>query len=198
MVRGRYNSLYCALTRNIISMAAGRVLPNCSLLSPLHIPLRRRLSTHQAFAHSPYAIVQATEVMLESVHHHTHLPWWVVIVGTTVILRASVTLPLAIYQAKMVTKQELLLPRLKELQGVALHNIVVRCRRANLPHTEANKKYRKEVVHGRSSQFHDHRITAGQSDSRKAVQWRRLQSIYTLPVAMGANPSLDYTVLFSP
>ena len=131
-------------------MAARR---NGLLLSPLHIPLIRRLSTHQAFTHSPYAIIQATELMLDSIHHHTHLPWWMVIVGTTVILRASVTLPLAIYQAKMVAKQELLLPRLKELQGAALHSIVVRCRRANLSHTEANKRYRKEVAYGRSSQF---------------------------------------------
>jgi inner membrane protein COX18 len=97
------------------------------------------------FSHSPYALIEATELMLDTVHQHTHLPWWAVVVGSTLVLRGVVTLPLAIYQSKMVTKQELLLPRLKVLQEQALHRVVVMCRKANKPHTEANRIYRKEV-----------------------------------------------------
>lgn len=95
---------------------------------------------------SPYAIVQATEVALNSIHQWTHLPWWAVIVGTTLALRTVITLPLAVYQMKMGAKQELLLPRLKELQEATLHNVVIKCRRANLPHTEANRIFQKEVI----------------------------------------------------
>lgn len=84
--------------------------------------------------------------MLDSIHQHTHLPWWLVIIGTTLALRGVMTLPLAIYQAKMAAKQELLLPRLKELQNMALHSVVVKCRRANKPHTEANRMFKKEVL----------------------------------------------------
>lgn len=130
-------------------------LPGCSLLSSappglvtLHLPQYCSLSTPAdatSFAHTPYALVQTTELMLDSVHQYTHLPWWVVVVGSTLILRGAVTLPLAIYQAKMTTKQELLLPRLKELQESVLHSVVVKCRRANKSHTEANKMFKKEV-----------------------------------------------------
>ena len=91
------------------------------------------------------ALLQGSETVLNSIHHYTHLPWWAVIVGTTVLLRVGVTLPLAVYQMKLAARQELLVPRLKELQEIKLHNVVAQCRRANLPHTEANKRFQKEV-----------------------------------------------------
>lgn len=93
----------------------------------------------------PSAFVQSTELLLDSLHQWTHLPWWAVVVGTTLVLRVGITLPLAVYQMKLAAKQELLLPRLKELQEATLHDVVARCRRANLPHTEANKIFQKEV-----------------------------------------------------
>lgn len=89
--------------------------------------------------------LQCTEVVLHSVHQWSHLPWWVVIVGTTLVLRGAITLPLAMHQMKMVVKQELLLPKLKELQELTLHRVVVECRKANLTHTDANKRFQKEV-----------------------------------------------------
>ena len=55
-------------------------------------------------------------------------------------------LPLAIYQAKMVAKRELLMPRLRELQEWARHSVVVKCRKANKSHIEANRMFKKEVV----------------------------------------------------
>lgn len=119
--------------------------PSSSLRSCNQISSNQRGLSSSVFSSGPYALIQATEVVLDSIHQHTHLPWWSVIVGTTLVLRASITLPLAIYQMKMSAKQELLLPRLKELQEAALHNVVVRCRRANLPHTQANKEFQKEV-----------------------------------------------------
>ena len=115
-------------------LLAGRCSPPA--ISLLH----RRLSL------GPSAMVQSTELALNSLHQCTHLPWWAVIVGTTLVLRVGVTLPLAVYQMKLAAKQELLLPRLKELQEAALHSVVVRCRKANLPHTEANKIFQKEVL----------------------------------------------------
>ena len=108
-----------------------------------HLPLSSQ--PHRTLSFGPSAVVQGAELALNSLHHWTHLPWWAVIVGTTVALRLGVTLPLAVYQMKLAVKQELLLPRLKELQETTLHNVVVRCRRANLPHTEANRIFQKEV-----------------------------------------------------
>lgn len=115
----------------------------------------RLLSSSPAFDHSPYALVQGAEVMLDSIHQHTHLPWWLVIVGTTLALRGSMTLSLAVYQAKVAAKQELLLPRLKELQTTALHRVVAQSRRENLPHTEANKRFKKEAVRVAKTLFYE-------------------------------------------
>lgn len=157
MVKGRQ---YCMASRILLSQHHFHwrdLLPRCALLRPTappHLPLKCRLWSAAAaasapasdsFAHSPYALIQATETLLESLHQHSHLPWWVVIAGTTLVLRGGMTLPLAVYQAKMAAKQELLLPRMKELQNAALHSVVVKCRKANLPHTEANRIFRKEV-----------------------------------------------------
>ena len=121
-------------------------LLRCNLLLPIvpvsHKPLIRTLSSSEL---GPQALVHATELTLNSIHHFTHLPWWAVILGTTITLRACIALPLAVYQMKMVAKQELLLPRLKMLQEGTLRDAVVKCRRANLPHTEANRIFQKEV-----------------------------------------------------
>ena len=55
------------------------------------------------------------------------------------------TLPLAVYQNKIIAKIELLAPTLKEYQEAVKHNVVVRCKRANLPVEEANRRMMKEV-----------------------------------------------------
>ena len=70
-----------------------------------------------------------------------------VIVLATVLLRSLVTLPLAIHQNKMLVKMELLLPTLREYQEAVKHNVIAKCRRANLPVEEANRRMKKEVWH---------------------------------------------------
>lgn len=81
-------------------------------------------------------------------HEYTHLPWWAVITMTTFMLRTAVTLPLAIHQNKIIAKMELLKPTIKEYQEAVKHNVIVRCRRANLPVEEANRILMKEVCPG--------------------------------------------------
>ncbi|XP_077999455.1 cytochrome c oxidase assembly protein COX18, mitochondrial-like isoform X2 [Glandiceps talaboti] len=51
--------------------------------------------------------------VLETGHDFTHLPWWGSIVMTTVVLRAGITLPLAVYQNYIMAKVELLQPQIK-------------------------------------------------------------------------------------
>ena len=94
---------------------------------------------------APYAVIHAAEGFFQAVHHYTHLPWWAVIVMTTIVLRSLVTLPLAIHQNKILTKMELLMPTLKEYQEAVKHNVVTKCRRENVPHKEANRRVKKEV-----------------------------------------------------
>ena len=101
----------------------------------------RHLSTES----SVYPVIHAAEVSFETIHSLSHLPWWAVVISTTVVLRSVLTLPLAIHQNRTIAKMELLLPTLKEYQEAVKHNVVVKCRRANLPVEEANRQLRKAV-----------------------------------------------------
>ena len=113
--------------------------------SPVHaitsLSPTRSLSSHNPF----YSVVQVTQSSFETLHSLSHLPWWAVVVSATVVLRSLLTLPLALYQSRVVAKMELLLPTLKEYQEAVKHNVIVKCRRANLPVEEANRRLKKEV-----------------------------------------------------
>ena len=102
----------------------------------------------------PYAIIHVAERFFEGVHHYTHLPWWAVIACCTVTLRSLITLPLAVHQNKMLSKMELLTPTLKEYQEAVQHNIVIKCRRENVPYEVANKRVKKEVSIIKRRYFH--------------------------------------------
>ncbi len=104
---------------------------------------KRSLSDSTAW--SPQVLIHSAEKALHGVHELTHLPWWAVIALTTFSLRTIVTLPLAIHQSKVIAKMELLKPTIQEYQEAVKHNVIVRCRRANLPVGEANKVLMKEV-----------------------------------------------------
>ena len=101
----------------------------------------RSLSTDSVF----YPIIHATETSFKAVHTFSHLPWWGVVISSTIILRLVLTLPLAVHQNRTIAKMELLLPTLKEYQEAVKHNIIVKCRRANLPVEEANRRLKKAV-----------------------------------------------------
>lgn len=92
-----------------------------------------------------YEVIQCVENILTSTHQFTSMPWWVVIGGTTVLLRTVVTSPLLFYQHKMIAKMELLQPLIKEYAEALKHNIAVKCRREGLPSHVANKRLRIEV-----------------------------------------------------
>ena len=89
----------------------------------------------------PIALAQT---MFESVHA-LPMPWWATIVSTTILLRSIVTLPLAIHQNRITAKIAALAPTAKEYSDAVRHRVVVACRRANLPASEANRRYRKEL-----------------------------------------------------
>lgn len=94
-----------------------------------------------------YAIhpVTMTADLFQLAHEHSHLPWWALIMLSTVSLRALTTLPLAVQQCKMIAKLELFQPKLVQHREALKHKIIVRCRRANMSVEQANKILRKEV-----------------------------------------------------
>lgn len=101
----------------------------------------RSLSTDSSF----YSVIHIAENSFQALHSLTHLPWWGVVIVATVVLRSALTLPLAVHQNRIIAKMELLLPTLKEYQEAVKHNVVVKCRRENLPVEEANRRLRKAV-----------------------------------------------------
>ena len=92
-----------------------------------------------------YPVINGAETSFKVFHDFSHLPWWAVVITSTIILRALLTLPLAVYQSRVLAKMELLIPTLKEYQEAVKHNVIVKCRRANLPVEEANRQFKKAV-----------------------------------------------------
>ena len=110
------------------------------------IPVAHAFRTGRSLSSDvPYAVIHAAERFYESIHLTTHLPWWAVIACCTVALRSLITLPLAVHQNKMLAKMELLTPTLKEYQEAVQHNVIIKCRRENVPYEIANKRVQKEV-----------------------------------------------------
>lgn len=108
------------------------------LLPPI---TRRSLSAGNVI----YPVINGAETSFKVLHNLSHLPWWAVVIAATIILRTLLTLPLAVYQNRVFAKMELLIPTLKEYQEAVKHNVIVKCRRANLPVEEANRQFKIEV-----------------------------------------------------
>lgn len=60
-------------------------------------------------------LVQTMQEGLLYIHDSTGLPWWATIIGTTVLLRGLMTLPLSIYQIYILAKVENISLELKDL-----------------------------------------------------------------------------------
>jgi len=86
-----------------------------------------------------------TADVFQLAHTYSHLPWWALIMLSTVSLRTLTTLPLAIHQCKMIAKLELFQPKLVQYKEALKHNIIIKCRRANMSVEQANRILRKEV-----------------------------------------------------
>lgn len=93
-----------------------------------------------------FPLVYAAQCALEAIHTKTQLPWWATIIGTTILLRSAITLPLAIHQNKMIAKMELLQPTLKEISVALKNNLAVKFRRHGRSAEEFNKAFKTEVT----------------------------------------------------
>ena len=89
--------------------------------------------------------VSNTAGLFQLVHTYTHLPWWALIMASTVTLRSIITLPLAIHQHKLIAKMELIQPTVAGYKEAVKHKVISKCRRENLPVEEANRRLKREV-----------------------------------------------------
>ncbi|XP_078366701.1 cytochrome c oxidase assembly protein COX18, mitochondrial-like isoform X2 [Oculina patagonica] len=88
--------------------------------------------------------IYALQVFLETVHSWSHLPWWAVIVGSTVVLRSIVTVPLAVHQNKLIAKIELSQSTLHMMTEALKQRVAGECRRLNMSAEEADREFRKK------------------------------------------------------
>ena len=85
--------------------------PTSSIITPLAIsslteanadaqPLNKSLDPLLENVDSTNFIMSSNQALLETIHNQLDIPWWLVIVLTTLALRSCFTLPIAIYQLK--------------------------------------------------------------------------------------------------
>lgn len=107
---------YLRLLRVPVRCAPSSVLSNpCISLSPIqhdHIAqFKRNLSYEAATLDIWTSISRSTPVAyfqqgLVDIHDYTGLPWWASIIFSTVLMRSLITVPLTIYQSKIVARIE--------------------------------------------------------------------------------------------
>lgn len=94
------------------------------------------------------AILAANESILYSIHN-MGMPWWATIVASTVMLRTSMTLPIAIYQQRSVGKMINLAPMVQSWAETLKVQVAKESRQYGWPYQkyqqELQKQYRQKV-----------------------------------------------------
>ncbi|KAK1799055.1 hypothetical protein P4O66_007321 [Electrophorus voltai] len=134
-----------------------RALPTCPLGSRLGSPLAmlplklqpcRALSSarpgwYESVADS--APVHLTEQLLVSAQQLTGLPWWASILCTTLALRTTITLPLAVYQTLIIAKVEALQKEIAEIAKQLSYEISVRAKEKHWSEKTCRYHFRKNL-----------------------------------------------------
>jgi len=83
--------------------------------------------------------------IFESCHDISALPWWMSILGSTLLLRTVATLPVAIRQNKNAARADLLAPTLeRQIESLKI-NLIVRAKREGKEEEETRKLVAKEI-----------------------------------------------------
>uniref|UniRef100_UPI00398F7822 cytochrome c oxidase assembly protein COX18, mitochondrial isoform X1 n=2 Tax=Pristiophorus japonicus TaxID=55135 RepID=UPI00398F7822 len=120
--------------RRTLSLASG--LSAAAVSAP-------HLGWYESFADS--APVHLTQDLLTNVQQATGLPWWASIICTTVALRASVTLPLAVYQMYIIAKVENLQLEIAEFAKQLRYEVSVRAKQVGWSEKVARFHFRKNL-----------------------------------------------------
>ncbi|XP_067851667.1 cytochrome c oxidase assembly protein COX18, mitochondrial isoform X1 [Heptranchias perlo] len=115
-------------------------LASCSFAAAISAP---HPGWYESFADS--VPVHLTQDLLTNVQQVTGLPWWASIICTTVALRASVTLPLAVYQMYIIAKVENLQPEIAELAKRLRYEVSVYAKQVGWSEKVARFHFRKNL-----------------------------------------------------
>ncbi|OZJ03257.1 hypothetical protein BZG36_03514 [Bifiguratus adelaidae] len=94
-------------------------------------------------------LLAANESLLHTLHETTHLPWWATLVASTVLLRSTLTLPIAIRQQRMLGRWVTLRPVVQSW-GETLKQTMAKSSRSQGAsyesyNTQLQKEYRQRV-----------------------------------------------------
>ncbi|CAJ0755759.1 3708_t:CDS:2 [Entrophospora sp. SA101] len=90
-------------------------------------------------------LLTTNQIFLEAIHNSLSLPWWKTIILTTIILRSSFTLPLAIYQQKNVVKSISLQPLLKGWNESIKNRLISKFKVERKSFSEFQKEFKRQV-----------------------------------------------------
>ncbi|KAI9005440.1 60Kd inner membrane protein-domain-containing protein [Phycomyces nitens] len=92
------------------------------------------------------SVLAANEAILNAIHH-AGLPWWMTIVGATIALRTSMTLPIAIYQQRSMSRMIELAPMVQSWAETLKVSVARESRELGYDNyqKELKKQYRKKV-----------------------------------------------------
>jgi inner membrane protein COX18 len=93
------------------------------------------------------AILAANESILNTMHG-AGLPWWGTIVTSTLLLRTSLTLPIAIYQQRSLGRMLQLAPMVQSWQTTLNSKILNEAKEKGWSHKEYNTELQKQVWKG--------------------------------------------------
>lgn len=90
------------------------------------------------------AVLAANESLLETIAN-TGLPWWATILGATCILRTSMTLPIAIYQQRIVGRMIELAPLVQSWAAALKTSVATESKKANWSYQQYDAELQKQV-----------------------------------------------------
>lgn len=89
--------------------------------------------------------VLVTQELLQNVHDTVNLPWWATIIVSTCVLRATITLPLTVYQHYISAKYINIQPRIKQLAEELKKETQLAIKLYNWPKEKARYMYNKSL-----------------------------------------------------
>eukprot|EP00127_Corallochytrium_limacisporum_P007047 Clim_evm7s241 gene=Clim_evmTU7s241 len=115
-------------------------------------------------------IIDSTAGALESLHTSLGLPWWAVIITTTVAVRSVVSLPLAVYNARMIERARIV-NRWVQVQVESLKFTVAReAVKQKLSHSQYASRLKARAKSVRSAEYAKHDIALSRAFLLPAIQ----------------------------
>ncbi|KAJ3365326.1 Cytochrome c oxidase assembly protein cox18, mitochondrial [Allomyces arbusculus] len=122
----------------------------------------RRLGNHADSSPPPepfgLAPVDLAGLALDAAHRTLGGGWGAAIIVTTVLLRSSLTLPLAVYQHQTALKMVQLRPLLRAWERAIAHQVRAESRQANLSYDQFVAQYKRQYARKIGELYHDHGV----------------------------------------